>query len=362
MMVVAIVAFILGTNLVLFTLFSAVRMVVLPRGENVWLTRMFFQLIFRLFRLRLRKLKDFEAIDHLLAYYAPVTLLLLPIVWVILCIVGFMGIFWAIGVRPLSQAFLMSGSSMLTLGFAPVNTFWETLFAFVAAAVGLGIVALLIAYLPTMYSAFSKREVAVTLLEVRAGSPPSAITMIERYHRIHNLGRLSEQWPMWETWFSELEESHTTFAPLSFFRSPQSSRSWITSAGAVLDAASLANAVLDIPHDPNADLCIRAGYLALRKIADLFAIQYDPAPKPGDPTSVSRADFDQACAHMESIGIKLKDDREAAWKSFNGWRVNYDTPLVRLANLIVAPPSPWTGERRLNFELIRYRKAKRRIF
>lgn len=362
MLLASILVFLLGMMLVSFTLFSAVRMVVLPRGENVWLTRMFFQFVFRVFRVRLRRMNDYEAIDHLLAYFAPISLILLPILWVILCIIGFMLIFWAIGVRPMGQAFLLSGSSLLTLGFAPVATFWETFFAFIAAAVGLGIVALLIAYLPTMYSAFSKREVAVTLLEVRAGSPPSAITMIERYFRIHNLAGISEQWRMWETWFSELEESHTTFAPLPFFRSPQSNRSWITASGAVLDAAALTNAVLDIPHDANADLCIRAGYLALRKIADLFSIKHNAKPKPDDPISITRAEFDAACDYLHSIGVPLKADRDKAWRDFAGWHVNYDTVLLGLARLVFAPPSPWTGERQRTFEVIRYRKAKRHIF
>jgi hypothetical protein len=95
--------------------------------------------------------------------------------------------------------------------------------------------------------------------------------MIERYHRIHGLERLSQVWPAWEAWFAEIEESHTSLPALVFFRSPQPDRSWVTAAGAVLDAAALTAATLSIPHDASADLCIRAGFIALRRVADFFS-------------------------------------------------------------------------------------------
>src|ERR1700694_5836204 len=122
--------------------------------------------------------------------------------------------------------------------------------------------ALCIAYLPTIYSAFAKRESAVSLLEVRAGSPPSAVELIERYQRLHGLDSLHPLWETWEIWFAELEESHTSLAALVFFRSPKPQQSWVTAAGAILDAASLMNAAVAMPHDLQADLTIRAGFLA----------------------------------------------------------------------------------------------------
>ena len=151
-----------------------------------------------------------------MAFYAPVTLLALLPTWLILVWIGYAGMFWAVGVPTWYQAFRDSGSSLLTLGFALVEGAAQTLLAFSEATVGLILIALLIAYLPTIYSAFQRREAAVNLLEVRAGKPPSAVEMIERYHRIHGLDRLDEQWQAWEAWFADIEESHTSLAALVF--------------------------------------------------------------------------------------------------------------------------------------------------
>jgi hypothetical protein len=199
-----------------------------------------------------------------------------------------------------------------------------------------------------MYTAFARREAAVTMLEVRAGAPPAAVEAILRYHRIQGFDRLNDLWVTWELWFADLEESHTSLAALAFFRSPQPEHSWITAAGAVLDTAALVNAAVDIPHNPQADLCIRAGYLALRHVADYFGIRHNPAPRfPDEPISVTRPEFDDACDRLAAGGVPLKPDRERAWADFAGWRVNYDTVLLALAALTMAPEAPWSSDRSL---------------
>lgn len=137
------------------------------------------------------------------------------------------------------------------------------------------------------------------MLEVRAGSPPSAVEMIKRYSRLNRLDQLGELWTSWEAWFVDIEESHTSLGALPFFRSPQPHRSWVTAAGAVLDGASLVLSAVDTPRDTQADLCIRAGYLALGYIASFFRISYNPTPAPTDPISISRAEFDAALDELE---------------------------------------------------------------
>ena len=98
--------------------------------------------------------------------------------------------------------------------------------------IGLGLVALLISYLPSIYGAFARRERMVGLLEGRAGSPPTAVAMLTRYAQIGALGMVDDElFQRWEEWFIDVEESHTSFAALVFFRSPQPERSWITAAG-----------------------------------------------------------------------------------------------------------------------------------
>ena len=119
----------------------------------------------------------------------------------------------------------------------------------------------------------------------------------------------------------------------------------MTGAGAVLDAASLHVLTIDLPHDPRADLCIRAGYLAMRHNADYFSLPYDPQPRPGDPISIYRAEYDEAVDHMAASGVPIRGDREQAWRDFAGWRVNYDAVLLGLADLTLAPYAPWSSDR-----------------
>ncbi len=345
--VIRILFFVAGLLIVYATVTAAIKTFVLPRSANVFLTRLVFRNMRRLFGLRLRKATTYEERDRVMALFAPISLLTLPIVWLFNVLVGYMGMFWATGVEPLYEAFKLSGSSLLTLGFASVNTLPQMLLAFTEATLGLILIAVLIAYLPTMYSAFSQREAAVSMLEVRAGSPPSALTMIERFYRLHNLSKLHEVWLDWERWFTFVGETHTSLAAINFFRSPQPDRSWITAAGAVLDAASLAASTLDIPRDIQADLCIRAGYLALRDICDFFRIPYNADPKPDDPISISRQEFDEVYDRLKEQDIPVKADCEQAWRDFAGWRVNYDEPLLALAELLMAPYAPWSSDRGL---------------
>jgi hypothetical protein len=298
------------------------------------------------FDLRIDRVQTYEDRDRAMALYAPVSLLALPPVWLALIGCGFTAMFWATGLPP-GEAAKVSGSSLLTLGFATVETPLQSGLAFIEAGLGLVMVAVLISYLPTIYSAFARREAAVTLLEVRAGTPPSPVELFLRYDRIHNLSELGKLWSSWEGWFADIEESHTSLAALTFFRSPQPNRSWVTAGGTILDAAALANAVLDVPHDPQADLCIRAGYIALRRIGDFFGIAYPETPQPGDPISITRAEFEAVCDQLAAGGVPLKADREAAWHAYAGWRVNYDTVLIALAALTLAPYAPWISDRGL---------------
>jgi len=339
-------AAVLGVLVVYGTLRSAIRTLLTPRNIRDPITSSVFKFIRRLFDVRLRRQKSYESKDHWMAYYAPVSLLVLLLTYLFFVQIGFMFLLWASGGTAWGEAFTISGSSLLTLGFANGSTFLQTVLDFLAAAIGLILVALVIAYLPTMYSAYSERERAVTLLEVMAGDPPSAITMLLRYYRNNGLEELQNSWAKWEEWFAYLEESHTALAPLVFFRSSRPEYSWVTAAGTVLDAASLTLSVVDSPFDARAALCIRSGYLALRRISDIFLVQYAPEPQfPDDPISISREEFEAAYEELLEAGVPVKSDREQAWLNFAGWRVNYDHPLLALSRLTIAAEAPWTSDR-----------------
>jgi hypothetical protein len=347
--ILQILSTLLGIYISALAVKSAVRTFVLPRSAPDAVTSVVFRSIRWLFNLRVRRLTTYEARDQLMAYYAPVALLSLLPTWLIIIDIGHIFIFYGLGVSDWQQAFLLSGSSLLTLGFAQGKTFLHTLLAFEEATTGLMLVALLIAYLPTMYTAFSRRENAVTRLSVRAGEPPSAVEMLLRFNRLHDFKRhdlTDEVWIDWEIWFSEVEESHTSLAALVFFRSPQPDHSWITAAGTVLDAASLSASVLDVPPNPRVNLCIRAGFIALRRIADFFEVEYNKnATFPADPISISRVEFDEAYNTLAGAGVPVKADRDQAWQDFAGWRVNYDRVLLALCRMTMAPYAMWSSDR-----------------
>jgi hypothetical protein len=171
--------------------------------------------------------------------------------------------------------------------------------------------------------------------------------MIERYYLLGQESNFGQVWDEWSRWFAQLEESHTSLAPMSFFRSQQPDRSWITSAGAVLDAASLVRSSVDMSPDPRADLMIRSGYLALRSIAkSYFGKRIVDDPRfPTNPISVTREEFNAALDHLKQAGAPIKTDRDQAWLDFAGWRVNYDEALLDLCDLVMAPEAPWSSDR-----------------
>lgn len=121
-------------------------------------------------------------------------------------------------------------------------------------------------------------------------------------------------------------------------------RSWVTAAGAVLDAAALTASTLQLPRDVQSDLCIRSGFVALRHIANSFRVRCALEPKPMDPTHVPRAEFNQAYEHLAEAGVPLKPDREQAWLDFAGWRMNYNAVLLALADITMAPDSRWPSD------------------
>jgi hypothetical protein len=340
-----VVLFIAGLTLAGVTLLSAVKATMLPRGVPVRINRRVSLTMRVLFKLRTGRSPSYEQRDRVMSMFGPITLLALLSVWLLLLIGAYTAMYLGVGVRPLRDAVELSGSSIFTLGTAPAHGFASNVLTYTEAGLGLLLLTLLITYLPTIYGAFSRREAVVTLLEVRAGSPPSAVEMLTRFHRIGQVDRLSGLWRRWEQWFVEVEETHTSFPVLVSFRSPQPDHSWVTAAGTVLDAASLWIAVVEHPVDPDAQLLIRAGSLALRRIAAALRVPFNADPQPDEPITISRYEFDEAYRSLADAGVPLRDDLEAAWRAYAGWRVNYDIVLLNLARLTEAPPAPWVSDR-----------------
>ena len=172
--VLAVLAFVVGALLVATTVLSAIMTLVVPRALPVMITRWVFRGMRALFKLRGGRARSFEARDRDMALYGPISLFSLAATWLVLTGTGYMLLFWSLGARPLVKALELSGSSIYTLGFVvPVNLPTMVL-AFSEAGFGLVLLAMLISYLPSMYQSFQRREAAVTALDVRANTPPTA--------------------------------------------------------------------------------------------------------------------------------------------------------------------------------------------
>jgi hypothetical protein len=335
-----------GVTLILSTLISAVRATILPRGVQNRLSRLAIAIVRSGCRLLVAPSSSYEQRDRVMAMLGPLSLLTLLVTWLILILTGYALIYRAVSVHTVVRAIELSGSSIFTLGTTTATHLVGDLISYTEAGMGLLVVTLLITYLPSIYGAFARRENGVALLRVRAGTPPRAVTMLIRYYRIDGAeARLGQFWQTWESWFVDVEESHSTFPVLVVFRSPRPEQSWVVAAGVVLDAASLWLAAVEHPKDPDAALCIRAGFQTLQLLAASSHVPFDADPLPTDPISVSREEFDAALDEMAEAGMRLKPDREQAWQDWAGWRVNYDTALLNLARLVEAPPAPWVSDR-----------------
>jgi hypothetical protein len=334
-----------GLLIVVATMGSAIKTVVLPRASASSITRWVFLSMRRVYLVIAPRNLSYERRDRRLATYAPISLTVTLAVWLVLVYVGYTLMFIGVEDISLRAAFTLSGSSLFTLGFARPADLAATALVFTEAAIGLFLLALLITYLPAIYSAYSRREVGVTALEVRAGSPPSAREMVWRHWALERMGELGAVWTEWERWFVDVEETHSSLPALVFFRSPQPDHNWVTAAGAVLDSAALTLSTVDWPRDVQAEFCLRAGYLCLRRIAGFFKVPFDPDPSPEDPISVSRKEWQEVVEALREQGVPLKTDLDRAWRDFAGWRVNYDTVLLALANIVSAPSAPWSSDR-----------------
>lgn len=348
MVVLRVLAFVVGLVGAGLTFSSAIRTVVVPRAESLLLHRIVFTWLRKLFVAVAGRSGNWDDRDRILAYYAPFGLVTLAVSWIALTTAAFALMFWGIGTDSWRDAFRISGSSVTTLGFASTGTDWPgTTLSVIEAVVGLILIALLISFLPTMYGLFSAREQTVSYMAVRAGTPPFGVDLLARLHRIGEPDGRSDIWIRFEAWFNELGETHTSFMALPFFRSPTPARSWVTTGGAVLDAAALRLSAIDGVADPRCALCLRAGYTALRDIALAYGFQVPLDPAADEPVSISRGEFDDAFDRLADVGIPLVADREQAWRDFSGWRVNYDVALITLASFVDAPFAPWSSDRSL---------------
>jgi hypothetical protein len=298
-------------------------------------------------RLRLTGRSDYATRDRVFARQAPFGLFAQLLVWAALIWILFAVMFWslsgsAIDGDSVALALEQAGSSMLTLGFDAPDGLSRQLLSFAAAGVGLTLLALVIAYIPTVYAAFSRREALITKLVVRVGAPPTGPALLSSTWRLGRFDQLEEVWDRWEDWFIDVGESHTTFPQLAFFRSPHPQNHWVLATEAVLDGAALLTTVCDVPRESRSELCLHAGVHALLTIADFLGIPHQP-PEPEAEISLPERRFDQACDELHELGVPLRADRARCWTEFRAVRARYEPLLAVIGRLTDAPRSEWSS-------------------
>jgi hypothetical protein len=291
-----------------------------------------------------RRFDTYEERDKVLAFQAPSFLLFLLSSWLLFFLLGFALLLWPF-LSSFPLALLEGGSSVFTLGFAGTHSFGPTLIHFAAAATGLVVVALLVGYLPTLYSAFNRRETMVTMLQSRAGAPAWGPEILLRYQNVGLVEQLPALYVEWERWAADVSESHTNYPVLIFFRSPHPLRSWVLALLAVMDSAALYLALSPAAAPTEARLCLRMGFLCLRDIATFLGIPFDPDPLPTEPITLTFEEFAGGIERALEIGFPVERTPEEAWPHFRGWRVNYESVAYAIANVVSAPPGPWSGPR-----------------
>jgi hypothetical protein len=292
----------------------------------------------------------YERKDRLLAAEGPSVLLGLLGVWLVSLLGGFSLLLWGT-TDSLSggAAVREAGSSLLTLGFASTGGPAATAIDFAAAATGLVVVALQIAYLPTLYGAFNRREVLVTMLDTRAGAPAWGPEILARHYAVGLIDTLPTFYASWEAWSADVAESHTNYPVLTTFRSPKALHSWVIGLLSVLDSAALFLALAPDRAPTEARLCLRQGFTALRDIADTLGIAYDPDPRFDQGIALTYEEFLEG---VERLGrgtngaFPTERSPEEAWREFVGWRVNYESIAYALADRTDAVPGRWSGERK----------------
>lgn len=324
-----------GAALVLFALFEAIRTFVVPRGLRLRLSRPVWRGIMRGSSALAHRLDD-GAGSAVMGHAAPLAVLALPLTWLTASWVGYAAIFWAIDPDPFDHPLVVSGSSLFTLGFDKPPAVGGAITAFSEAAVGLALLAIVISYLPTLNAGFSRRESLVAMLDARAGTPPSAMTLFERHSVYAGIEHVDELWPEWERWIVDVGQSHTTHPLLTLFRSADAAHSWVVATGMMIDTANVRLSLMQAsgPGNANAWFFYRAATGVLARLAAFFRMTLR------DPQQLDRADFDRAVAHLEELGVPLVDDVELAWQRLTRRWDEYEPVVAALGRLVEAPTRP----------------------
>ena len=342
-----ILAALAGLALLFVVLWDAFETVILPRRvmRAYRLARLFFRTTWLFWRAVARKIFSKKVQQSFLSYYGPLSLLLLFGIWAAALILAFGMLQWAAGPTPGTAATFrsdvyLSGSTFFTLGMGDVTpaTTLERVVAVFEAGTGFGVLAIVISYLPTMFGAFSQREVNISLLDARAGSPPTAGELLRRHGRQRIEDGLGIYLRDWETWSAQLMESHLTYPFLCFFRSQHDNQSWVAAFAAILDVCALLIAYADGEVKWQAQLTFAISRHAVADLSQVLRLQ----PRESAPNRLTHDDLPKVRALLVECGVP--GCTEAGDAKLKELRRMYEPYLDVLSRLLLMPLPSWGAE------------------
>ncbi|TMB77733.1 MAG: two pore domain potassium channel family protein [Chloroflexi bacterium] len=322
--------------------------VVLPRRvtRRFRLSRLFYMTTWVLWSSVARKMRSGNRRDLYLSYFGPLSLLLLLVFWAAVLVLAFALLQW--GLTSALQApekhatfgtyLYMSGTTFVTLGFGDViPLFWlGRLLAVAEAGIGFLFLALIIGYVPIIYQAFSRREVEISLLDARAGSPPSATELLRRHYRNQQVEELVRYLCEWERWCAELLESHLSYPVLTYYRSQHERQSWLAALTTILDTSSLFIVGFEGITAPT----VRFTFAIARHAAVDLAQVYGIPPLNPKRNRLSPADFAQMRAALSEVGLRLQLGADAEQR-LSEIRRMYEPFINALADHLLLNLPPW---------------------
>jgi hypothetical protein len=347
-----ILAFVAGVACVFIVLLDAFQTIILPRRAtgHLRLTRVFYIASWRPWAFFTRRLRNPRRRETVLSFYGPLSLILLLMVWASVMVVGFGLIFFGLG-SPFVDAghqsgfasdLYVSGTTIFTLGLGDVTPQnpWARALVIVEAGTGLGFLAVVMGYFPVLYGAFSRREVSISLLDARAGSPPTAAELLRRHSYPGAEGALSVLLTEWERWSAELLESHISYPQLCYFRSQHSNQSWLAALTAILDTSALMIAGIKGYEARQAQLTFA---IARHALVDLSQILSQP-PITDLPDRLPAQRYEELYELLAEGGVKVCRDDQSI-ERLREMRALYEGYAEALSRLLYMPLPPWLADR-----------------
>jgi hypothetical protein len=337
-----------GLAIVLIVLWDAFESIILPRRvtRRFRLTRLFYKTSWRAWKFSARLFRSRKRRETILGFFGPISLLFLVAVWALGLLLGFgllqYGAGSSVNITGMARGFwtdlYLSGTTFFTLGLGDVVPSSSLARVLVVAEAGFGFafLAAVIGYLPFIFGSFSKREVNISLLDSRAGSPPAAGELLRRHSDGYGPEALHDLLKEWERWSAEVMESHLSYPVLAFFRSQHDNQSWIASLTAILDTCALMMTGIE-------GACVRQAELtfaiARHAVVDLAQVFITPPQRPPEDR-LPAADLQRIREKLAQHGLKLNASAEADAR-LSELRLMYEPYVYALGKYLLLELPPW---------------------